>query len=161
MKLLFITAFMFDAMATETKGGSTEIVLKAIKEHGDKTDAKIGEVQTELKGLEEDITRANSTAQKAVEAAEDAKKSIALIKNLGEKEPKAQKSFNEIIGETIEANLNDIKAFKKGDSRTIAAHSVWLVLKMKRSRKQKQLVICQLLPTSPDPPTLLQTFEIN
>lgn len=107
-----------------------DVIVKSIKDLGQKHKTAIEEVKglittettkakDEIKAdFETRITEAKSEAQKATTAVDELKGDIAIIKSLGDSKPKEEKTFNEILAETVKANIEAIKNHKKGQVLT-------------------------------------------
>jgi HK97 family phage major capsid protein len=100
--------------SVETKGGGTEIVLKAIKDANDKTTKDIESVKSDFteklnaKGteLQDEISKAKGTSQKALEKAEEIEKKMSTtgMNGLGGQ----VKSFGQQVEEKLTANKENL-----------------------------------------------------
>lgn len=129
MKHNFLAWRHLDPASTESKGGSTEIVLKAINDNAQKTKEQIDGLKTEFNGnlekAKSDLTgkiddidtrvgEVKSENQKITVKLDELERKAATAGALGgARQP--QKTFNEIISETFMANLEAIKNHQKGD----------------------------------------------
>lgn len=112
-----------DPAPTEVKGGA---ILEAVQKNHKETLEQIEAVKTQnqkslddkIKEVKDDFevrtTEAKSLAQKTADAVEEVKKDLVMVKAMGPKKKESAKTFNEIITETVEANVDAIKNFKKG-----------------------------------------------
>jgi HK97 family phage major capsid protein len=104
----------YDAAATETKGGATDLILKKLGEIDDKQTKGLEGVKTELtkqiadtKGeLTEEIGKAKGTSQKALEKVEDLEKKAATNGFGGS--PAGPKSLYKSLSEQITAHKSEL-----------------------------------------------------
>lgn len=119
-----------EEIAAKEKADALAVVETKAKEAGKEAgkDAASTEVKEALKPIEQKLTDAEAKAKEATDkVAELEKKQAATqkhadelqvtVQNLGKSQAKqAEKPFNEYLAETIEANADAIKGFKKGNA---------------------------------------------
>lgn len=115
---------MFDAAASDTtKGGSDDIVLKTMHDLDEKRKKQLDTVKDELtksvNDVKDDVTKQITVVKDQADRIEkdltDYKKAAGQKALMADAEAQKQKSFNEILGETIEKNIKAIQSFKKGE----------------------------------------------
>jgi HK97 family phage major capsid protein len=134
MKHNFFAWRHLDPAPDATKGGSTEIVLKAINDNAQKTKEQIDGVKTEVNtnlekakteingkvdDLDTRVTEVKAAQQKHEDAITEVKQKLATVTSLNTKNKGEEKLFNDIITETIEANIEKIKGHKRGQGSMI------------------------------------------
>lgn len=125
MKRYFLFPFRYDAQVPGAgAGGDTELIMKSIADLGKSQKEGIDAAKTELSQQVVDVTgqikqvetKAENLAKVVGELEETQK---LILKKQGqiriEGGEARVKSFNEILAETIEENIEKIKSFRKGD----------------------------------------------
>lgn len=124
MKHNFLAWRYLDAQTGETKGGAIE---KAIADNHKQTLEQIEQVKNihlkaldEAKGeLQDEISSAKATAQKALESVDEARKELATVKSIRTEENHL-KSFDTRLKEAIEEKTDDIAKFSRGEIKRLA-----------------------------------------
>lgn len=116
-----------DPLPAEAKSGAlAEAIQKNHKEtleqieavktsHQKALDDKLKPVNEKLEDVETRITEAKALGQKANDTIEEVKKEMAMVKNLGTQQRQKEKTFNEILTETVADNIDKIKKHRNGE----------------------------------------------
>jgi HK97 family phage major capsid protein len=110
-------------MAEEIKDQLEELAVnvKSLKEKAE----KVVNVEAQVKNVKDSLTETKTELSQSITVLKDAadKNQEALDKLIAKNKEiitgdKKEKSFNEILGETIEKNIEEIKSFRKGDNKS-------------------------------------------
>jgi len=126
MKHNYLAWRYLDPAPTDTKGGA---IIEAIEKNHKATTEQIEAVKTahqkaiddtktdlkkDISDLDTRVGEAKAAAQKASDEVTEVKQQLATVKAFGNGQPQAEKTFNEILTETIEANIDAIKGHRRG-----------------------------------------------
>jgi HK97 family phage major capsid protein len=109
----------FDPQADE----ATATIVTEIKSLGEAHKTQISEVKTKVENLETKVGEVETKTAKVIADEVDKFRTefdtnmAKLGTQFAASEKKEEKTFNQIIGETIEANINEIKSFKSGQEK--------------------------------------------